>query len=113
MQTIHRKWEGKKRGTEMSIYVVATVKVLDASCLEAYGAIAAPLVAQFGGEYLARSSDPEVPEGEWPADRDTVVMRWPSRDAFMSFWDSPEYAVAKEIRKDKMILNNVILEEAP
>ena len=96
----------------MSIYVVATVKVVDPSCLEAYGEIAAPLVAQYGGEYLARSSNPEVPEGEWPQDCDTVVMRWPSREVFMSFWNSPDYAVAKEIRKDKIILNNVILEEA-
>ena len=94
----------------MSIYVVATVKVLDPYCLEAYGAIAAPLVAQYGGEYVARTSDPEVLEGEWPSDCDTVLMRWPSRDAFMTFWNSPEYAVAKEIRKGKMILNNLILE---
>ena len=33
-------------------------------------------------------------------------------EVFLSFWNSPEYAVAKEIRKDKIILNNVILEEA-
>lgn len=96
----------------MSIYVIATVKVLDESCLEPYGEIAAPLVAQYGGEYLARSSNPEVMEGEWPTDRDTVVMRWPSRDAFKSFWDSPEYAVAKEIRKGKIELSNVIIDEA-
>ena len=96
----------------MSIYVVATVKVLDPSCLEAYGEIAAPLVEHYGGEYIARTSDPEVLEGEWPSDRDTVLMRWPSRDAFLTFWNSPEYAVAKEIRKGKMELSNIILEEA-
>lgn len=97
----------------MSIYVVATVKVLDESCLEPYGAIAGPLVEQYGGEYLARATAPEVVEGEWPQDRDTVVIKWPSREAFKSFWDSPEYAKAKEIRKGKIELNNVILEEGP
>lgn len=96
----------------MSIYVVATVKVLDPSCLDAYGAIAAPLVEHYGGEYIARTSAPEVLEGEWPSDRDTVLMRWPSRDAFLTFWNSPEYAKAKEIRKGKMELSNIILEEA-
>ncbi len=96
----------------MSIYVVATVKVLDPSCLEAYGAIAAPLVEHYGGEYIARTSEPEVLEGTWPSDRDTVLMRWPSRDAFLTFWNSPEYAEAKEIRKGKMELSNIILEEA-
>lgn len=95
----------------MSIYVIATVKVLDESCLEPYGEIAAPLVAEYGGEYIARSSAPEAVEGEWPTDRDTVIMRWPSREAFMSFWDSPGYAKAKEIRKGKIILNNVIIED--
>ena len=94
----------------MSIYVIATVKVLDESVLEAYGAIAAPLVEQYGGEYLARSSNPESLEGSWPDDRDTVLMRWPSRDAFLSFWNSPEYEKAKEIRKGAVELNNVIIE---
>lgn len=96
----------------MSIYVVATVKVLDPDCLEPYSAIATPLVAQYGGEYLANSGDgPEVVEGRWPDDAQTVVMRWPSREAFYSFWNSPEYEKAKEIRKGKIELNNVILEE--
>jgi uncharacterized protein (DUF1330 family) len=96
----------------MSIYVIATVKVLDPDCLEAYGAIAGPLVAQYGGEYVARTSAPDVVEGDWPSDRDTVLMRWPSREAFMQFWNSPEYAKAKEIRQGKIVLNNVILDEA-
>jgi uncharacterized protein (DUF1330 family) len=95
----------------MSIYVVATVKVLDESYVEPYGKIAFPLVAKYGGEYLARTSNPEVMEGEWPTDRDTVIMRWPSREAFMKFWNSPEYAKAKEIRKGKNILNHVIIED--
>lgn len=95
----------------MSIYVVATVKVLDESYVEPYGEIAFPLVAKYGGEYLARTSSPEVMEGEWPSDRDTVIMRWPSREAFMKFWNSPEYAVAKEIRKGKNILNHVLIED--
>ena len=95
----------------MSIYVVATVKVLDPSCLEPYGAIAAPLVEQYGGEYIARTSEPEVVEGDWPSDRDTVIMRWPSREAFRNFWDSEGYGKAKEIRKGKIELNNIILDE--
>ncbi|MBI1182312.1 MAG: DUF1330 domain-containing protein [Alphaproteobacteria bacterium] len=96
----------------MSIYVVANMKVLDPSFLEAYGAIAAPLVKQYGGEYVAQSAAPEVVEGEWPEGFQTIVIRWPSREAFRAFWDSPEYAKAKEIRKGKVILNNVILQEA-
>jgi uncharacterized protein (DUF1330 family) len=96
----------------VSIYVVANLKVLDPSCLEAYGAIAAPLVQQYGGEYVAQSAAPEIVEGEWPAGFQTVVVRWPSREAFMAFWNSPEYAKAKEIRKGKVILNNVILDDA-
>ncbi len=97
----------------MSVYVIATTKVLNPDFLEAYAAIAGPLVAQYGGEYIARASNPEVVEGDWPSDRDTVLLRWPSREAFMAFWNSPEYAVAKELRKGKLILNNIILEEAP
>lgn len=95
----------------MSIYVVATVKVLDDSYVEDYGKIAFPLVAKYGGEYLARSSHPEIMEGEWPTDRDTVIMRWPSREAFMKFWNSPEYAEAKKIRKGKNILNHVLIQD--
>jgi len=95
----------------MSIHVIATVKVLDESCLEPYSEIASPLVEKYGGEYVARTSNPEAVEGSWPTDRDTVIMRWPSRKVFMTFWDSPEYAVAKEIRRGKVELNNVIIED--
>ena len=96
----------------MSIYVVANMKVLDPSCLEEYGAIAGPLVQQYGGEYVAQAAEPEVVEGEWPQGFQTIILKWPSREAFMAFWNSPEYEKAKEIRKGKVLLNNVILQEA-
>lgn len=96
----------------MSIYVVANMKVLDPSFLEAYGAIAGPLVKQYGGEYVAQSAAPEIVEGDWPEGFQTIILKWPSREAFRAFWDSPEYAKAKEIRKGKVILHNVILDAA-
>lgn len=97
----------------MATYVVATVKILDPDVMEPYGAIAAPLVEKFGGEYITNMEiAPEPVEGNWPTDRATVIMRWPSKEAFYDFWNSPEYAVAKEIRKDKIILENVVLEGA-
>jgi uncharacterized protein (DUF1330 family) len=100
------------KGEIMSIYVVATVKVLDPSAMEDYSAIAGPLVGQYGGEYVAATSgEPEVVEGEWVMDAQTVVIKFPSREKFYAFWNSPEYEEAKKIRKGKAILNNVILDE--
>ena len=40
----------------MSIYVVATLKVLDPSSMEAYGKIVFPLMPKYDGEYLARTA---------------------------------------------------------
>ena len=91
--------ERKKIIEELRANQSLPVKVLDESCLEPYGETAGPLVAEYGGEYLARSANPEAVEGTWPSDRDTVIMRWPSREAFKAFWDSPGYAKAKEIRR--------------
>jgi len=96
----------------MSIYVVATVQILDQEMMEEYSAIASPMVAKFGGEYVAVSaSPPEVVEGEWAMEAQTFIMKFPSREDFYGFWNSPEYERAKEIRKGKAILNNVILDE--
>jgi uncharacterized protein (DUF1330 family) len=54
-------------------------------------------IAKHGGHLLARSSDPEVLEGEAFRGR-LVIIEFPSMEAARAFYYSPEYQQAKAIR---------------
>jgi uncharacterized protein (DUF1330 family) len=56
-----------------------------------------PVLRQYGGRLAATDGAPEVIEGEWTGDR-VVVLAFGDRDAFTTWFDSPEY---QEIVKDR------------
>jgi uncharacterized protein (DUF1330 family) len=70
--------------------VIAQIPELNAKVIE-YGQKTAPLIKQFGGEYLLRGGPVKVLEGEWPARRRMVVSKWPSLEAIEAFWNSEQY----------------------
>lgn len=39
-------------------------------------------------------------EGDWPQDATMTVFRFPSMEALLGFWNSPEYQAAKHLRTD-------------
>jgi uncharacterized protein (DUF1330 family) len=84
----------------MAVYmvVVARIPEINDKVVE-YGRRTAPLVKQYGGEYLLRGGPVKLLEGEWPAERRMVVSKWPDMAALDAFWNSTEYqTVNKPIR---------------
>jgi len=56
------------------------------------------LLDRAGGVPLLGGPPAEIFEGEFPRDRNTVAIRFPSVAAIDAFWTSPEYARIKRLR---------------
>ncbi|MFN3989511.1 MAG: DUF1330 domain-containing protein [Erythrobacter sp.] len=84
----------------MPAYMIVTAKVHDREqFIAGYGAAAAALIPQFGGEYLLRGPGAECLEGSFGEGASMVISKWPDRAAARAFWNSPEYAEAKKLRE--------------
>ena len=82
----------------MSYFVYVDVEVTDLEGLIRYGAAAAPLVAEAGGRYLARGGATTSIEGAFvPAG--SGLLEFPSKAAWVSFYDSAAYQPLKALRQ--------------
>lgn len=66
-------------------------------------------VSRFGGRYLARSSDPDVLEGEWAADQ-VVLVEFPDLDAARAWNASPEYRAIAPLRTENAASVRLLVE---
>ncbi|MGB7419617.1 MAG: DUF1330 domain-containing protein [Erythrobacter sp.] len=84
----------------MPAYLIIAAKVHDREAfLHSYAPVAAELIERFGGEYLLRGPGAETLEGDFPDGASIVISKWPDKQAAKAFWDSPEYADAKQLRE--------------
>ena len=95
----------------MAGYVIAQIKVNDPEPYKNYVKQNTELVGKFGGKFLVRGGDVEVLEGEFPPTR-TIVLEFPSVEAARTWYDSPEYAGPKSIRKATADTNLMIVDGA-
>lgn len=83
----------------MPAYMIVTARVHDREkFIAGYGAAAAALIPQFGGEYLLRGPGAECLEGSFGEGASMVISKWPDRAAARAFWNSPAYAEVKKLR---------------
>jgi uncharacterized protein (DUF1330 family) len=98
----------------MSAWLIITATIHDrARFLEAYARPAAALVARHGGEYVLRAPGAELLEGPGRAGESVVLSRWPSREAALGFWNSPDYAALRHARADIAQCRILLVEEGP
>jgi uncharacterized protein (DUF1330 family) len=83
----------------MPAYVISEVEMLDETQGQRYRELAAVTIARYGGRYIVRGANPEVPEGEWPANQRVVVVEFPTMERLRSWYGSPEYAEALAVRQ--------------
>ena len=92
-------------------YVILHGEVTDPDGYEEYKAGAAAVIADHGGRYLVRGSASTTPEGEWwPR---FVVVEFPTYDAALSFYHSPEYQALVPIRQRCSTSSLAIVEGIP
>ena len=81
----------------MPAYIIANLEVTDREGFARYAAGAPAAVAAYGGAYLARGGTAELLEGELELGR-IVVLRFPSTEAAMAWYRSPEYEPLRAAR---------------
>ena len=100
----------------MSAYVISEVDVIDEGRGQQYRELAAASIARYGGRYVVRGAQPEVPEGEWPPAQRVVVVEFPTMEQLHRWYNSPEYAKALALRqaalRRRLLFVDGIAEEA-
>jgi len=89
-------------------YWVARVDVTDPERYKAYVAANAEAFKKYGARFLVRAGQFENPEG---ASRTrNVVIEFPSYQAALDCWKSPEYQAAVQLRLPASTVDMVIIE---
>ena len=82
----------------MPAYVIAEIEVTNPEGYKGYTATVGESIAKYGGRFLVRGGATHALEGDWPARR-RVILEFPSPEAVRKWWDSPEYAKPKALRR--------------
>jgi uncharacterized protein (DUF1330 family) len=89
-------------------YWIGHVDITDPEGYKAYQAANAEPFAQYGARFLVRGGTREVAEGEVRGR--TVVLEFPSYEAALACYRSPEYQAAKRLRDGKGTLDLIVVE---
>ncbi len=89
-------------------YWIVQVDVPDADAYKPYLAANQAPFGQFGARYLVRGGRPEVAEGS--ARSRIVVLEFPSFEAALACYRSPEYQAAKKLRDGKAEADVIVTE---
>jgi len=84
----------------MPAYLFVNVTITDPVKFRDYGVTNAALVAKMGGKYLVLGSEgigDDCLEGTELVGK-KVISEWPSREAALAYWHSPEYAQIRKLR---------------
>ena len=93
----------------MSAYVIVDIAVTDPVGYEEYKKLAPPIVAAFGGKYLARGGKTETLEGDWSPNR-LVILEFESAERAKAWLNSPEYRAPRQLRHQTTQTNMVVIE---
>lgn len=89
---------------------IAHVDVTDAEAYGKYAKLAGPAIAAHGGKFLARGGRYHQLEGNDRARN--VVARFPSLEAAVACYNSPEYQAALYHARGASVRDLVVVEEA-
>src|SRR5262245_14201288 len=89
-------------------YWVANVDISDVEEYKKYAAANAVPFRKYGGKFLTRGGKSEMVEGKFRSR--VVVIEFPSFEAALACYRSPEYAAAKKLREPASVVDIVVLE---
>ena len=89
-------------------YWIEHIDVIDLAGYNAYIAAALPLIGKFGGRFLVRGGNNEKPEGAIRSR--SVVIEFPSYEAALDCYHSPDYEAAAAHRTGRAKIDLIIIE---
>jgi len=89
-------------------YWIAHVDVSNPDGYKPYVLANPGIFAKFGGRFLVRAGRSEAPEGKMRSRH--VVIEFPSYQAAVDCWRSPEYQAAIALRKEVSVIDLVLIE---
>ena len=92
-------------------YVILQCNVTKPENYKEYVSKVTPIVQNFCGEYIIRNGENQCVEGEWKLPR-TVVVKFPSYEKALEFYNSEEYKPVRQIRLDNSVGNVIIIKGA-
>lgn len=75
----------------MAAYMIVLTSIRTPDWISDYSAAVPPILAKFGGEYVAIGQQVDLFEAPMELPDGVVVFRFPSRDAIRAFLTSEEY----------------------
>ena len=90
-------------------YAIFNIEVTNPDPYKEYIQKVKPIAEKFGGEYVVRGGNNQVVEGSWQYSRN-VVIKFPSYEKALEWYNSKEYQPIKQIRIDNAKSNGIILQ---
>ena len=95
----------------MSGYAIFNIEIKKPEEYKVYVEKVRPIAEKFGGEYIVRAGETTIIEGNWTYPR-TVVIKFPSYEKALEWYNSEEYQPVKQIRLDNAVANGIIIKGA-
>tara|TARA_B100001123_G_C14618235_1_gene752703 strand:- start:29 stop:316 length:288 start_codon:yes stop_codon:yes gene_type:complete len=95
----------------MSAYVVLQVNLKNKEGFKEYVEKVPEIIKKFNGKYLVRAGEFKTMEGKWDFTRN-VILKFPSYDRAMEWYNSDEYKTIKQLRLDNTEGNLIIIKGA-
>jgi uncharacterized protein (DUF1330 family) len=83
----------------MPAYLIIRLAASEPALLKDYQAATPPIIAQYGGKFIARGGTVKTFEGPEESRR-IVLIEFPSLSDAEAFYHSPEYTQARKLRED-------------
>ena len=95
----------------MPAYIIVEIKITDPKEYEEYKKLTPSSIAAFDGKFIVRGGETEILEGDWQPER-FVILEFPTAARAKQWWNSSEYAPAKNIRQRSAITKMILVEGA-
>ena len=93
----------------MPAYIIVDVTIHNAENYEEYKKLTPASLIPYEGNFIARGGASETLEGDWEPGR-IVILEFPSFEKAKAWWNSEEYAPAKELRQANAETKMIVVE---
>ena len=92
----------------MSGFAIFNIEIKKPEQYKEYIEKVKPIVEMYGGEYVVKAGETTLVEGPWTYPR-TVVIKFPSYEKALEWYNSEKYKPIKQIRLENSIGNGIII----